>query len=343
MNIYNLLRILSNRKLPAPLKLLGLWGMHISGRRMTGVFIDPAMGCNLRCRMCYFSDEASRRKMHGTISEPMIDRVEHAMFHRAMKLQIGCGAEPTLYPNLAQLIERGHNAGIPYISLTTNGMLIASGKVELTGLINAGLTELTLSMHGTSKHTYEYLMPGADFSNLQKLTVMLSDAKKMYPEFKIRVNFTVNSMNINDLHPERFWSLWSEGVKPDIIQLRPVQNLGASAWTDFDLTPLIENYDATIGAIAADCRRLGITCVAPDADAILATAGKQEGASALIEDITYCYVSPDTLYKSDFLPDDTYESYHARHKTGLKLLKAVFTGAKSRDKKRTKKFNYRIN
>lgn len=128
MNIYKLLKLAGANNIPAPVKVLGLLAMHLFGRRTVGVFIDPVMACNLRCKMCYFSDSAKRASMHGVISERHLDNVERALFHRAIKLQIGCGAEPTLYRHLDSLVKRGRNAGIPYISLTTNGMLITPPK-----------------------------------------------------------------------------------------------------------------------------------------------------------------------------------------------------------------------
>lgn len=342
MNIYRLLRLASRGTLPRPLKLLGLGAMLLAGRRVAGVFIDPVLGCNLRCRMCYFSDPARRAELHGVMTDAQIQRAEKALFSRALKLQIGCGAEPTLYPRLRELIERGRRAGVPYISLTTNGQLLATGRVSLLELVEAGLNEITLSMHGTSAPVYEELMPGASFDRLLDLTALLRQVKQRFPQFNIRVNFTVNSLNVNDLADGRFWAVWPDGVQPDIVQLRPVQDLGESDWRDFDLTPLIERYDSTIGAVAAECRRRGITCIAPALADIRAVASEQSGTDALIEDLTYCYVSPTLCYKEDFRADDTFTTYHRRRHTARTLFAAALLPRASRHRRVTKKLNYRI-
>lgn len=316
--------------------------MHAAGRRVLGVFIDPVMSCNLRCKMCYFSDPAKRATMHGVISDERLDAVERALFHRALKLQIGCGAEPTLYPKLAQLIERGRRAGIPYISLTSNGQLLAAGRVNLAALVAAGLNELTLSMHGTTREVYEELMPGASYDNLLELIRQVRDIKKRYPEFKLRVNYTVNSRNVDDLGIERFGALWRE-TAPDILQLRPVQQLGETEWNDFDLTPLKQKYDRTIGAVIRECQSRGITCIAPTLGQIDAVDNEQDGTSSVIENLTYCYVSPDSVYREDFDVDtDTYESYHRRHHTTRSLIRAALGGSRSRNRNISKKLNYNI-
>ena len=344
MNIYSILKLASGSRVPGFVKILGLWAMHVTGRRYTGVFLDPVLACNLRCRMCFFSDDAKRATMHGIMDDAAFDSVAKALFPRALKLQIGCGAEPTLFNGLRRLVKRGADAGIPYISLITNGQLIADGKVNLMELAEAGLSEITLSMHGTQPDTYEYLMPGASYERLLKLTGIIGDVKRACPGFKVRVNFTVNSMNVTDLAGNDFWRVWPEGVLPDIVQLRPVQKLGESKWDDFDLSPLIEKYDSTIGNVVSQCREWGITCIAPTREQIDEVATPQSGVSALVEDLTYCYVSPTGCYKPDFDPaTDNFDSYHRRKHTAWKLLKAAFTGNFSdRNRKVSKKLNYTV-
>ena len=293
--------------------------------------------------MCYFSDSKKRGQVKGNMSDEELDKVEKALFHRALKLQIGCGAEPTLYPHLAELVKRGHRAGIPYISLTTNGQLIATGRVNLEQLVEDGLNEITLSMHGTDRETYEYLMPGANFDNLCRLIEIISDVKRRFPKFVVRINFTVNSMNVNNLRGNGFWHLWDGMVSPDIVQLRPVQNYGDTAWCDFDHTPLKENYDATIGAVVKECQRRGVTCIAPSIEQLDAVNDVQDAVSSIIEDFSYCYVTHGNCYKSDFdVQTDSYESYHKRKHTGWRLFKSAFSHKSSRHRNVSKKLNYDV-
>lgn len=343
MNIYRLLRLSGRRQIPGFAKLLGLWGLYVMRRRCIGIFLDPVLACNLRCRMCLFSDDAHRAAMKGMLDDRQLNLIDKALFGSALKLQIGCGAEPTLFPGLKALIEQGRRSGIPYISLITNGQLIGSGKIDLTALAKAGLSEITLSMHGTRPQTYEYLMPGADYGLLKKLITAIGRAKAECPEFKVRVNFTINSMNLVDLEGNSFWEIWPDGLQPDIVQLRPVQDLGDSSWTDFNLQPLIDKYDTTFGAVAQECHRRGIVCIIPEKHQLDEVATAQGGVEAEIEDFTYCYVSPRGAYKPDFDPErDTFRTYHRRLHTGRRLLGAVFCHLRGRDRRVTKKLNYTV-
>lgn len=343
MNIYRLLRLAASTAMPAPLKLLGLLAMHLTGRRTIGIFIDPVLACNLRCRMCYFSDPVQRAGMHGIIADADLDRIGKALFRRALKLQIGCGAEPTLYKDLEGLVRRGRQSGIPYISLTTNGQLIAAGKVSLQSLVAAGLDEITISLHGTSKEIYEELMPGASYDRFVALVDMLAGIKTAYPKFRIRVNYTVNSLNVTDLADDRFWRLWS-AVQPDIVQLRPVQELGETSWKDFDMTRLKELYADTIGSVVGECRKRGIMCIAPSLGQLDTVSTDQDAVSATIEDVTYCYVGPRSCYKADFdIATDSYESYHRRVGTAMRLLRQAFSlNRGGRRRKVVKKLNYKV-
>jgi hypothetical protein len=344
MNLYKLMKMAVGHGLPRPVKLAGLAAMFRLRRRTAGVFLDPVMACNLRCRMCYFSDPVKRAQMKGIMSDPQLNACAKSIFPYALKLQIGCGAEPTLYPNLEQIIATGRQYGVPYISLTTNGQLIGSGKCPLEPLVRAGLNELTLSLHGTTQEVYENLMPGANFGTFGRMTAEIARVKRLCPDFKLRVNYTVNSLNVHDLKGDRFWNLWHEGGLPDIVQLRPVQKIGDSDWKDFDPQPLIDNYDTSIGAVAAECRKRGIMCIAPTCGQIEAVAGNQDETAALIEELTYVYVSPQSCYKDDFNPEqETYAAYHKRRHTVRRLLEAALRPASSgHGKNVSKKLNYTI-
>lgn len=340
MNFYRLLSFVTGRKLPARIKVLGLLTMHLLHRRTVAVFLDPSTGCNLRCRMCYFSNPEHDSRVRD-ITDERLGHIAKAFYHRALKLQIGCGTEPTLYRGLDKIVARAKKEGVPFVSITTNGQLFASDPGRLERLVSAGLDEITLSAHGFRAETYEYLMQGARFDRFRKLLEILADLKKRYPHFRIRVNYTFNSLNIDDLSPDIFNSLWRD-VDPDIIQLRPVQNIGGTAWTDYSMDGVKAKYDRTIGPLAEQCRAKGITVIAPEKPQFDQVDDKQDWSTAVIEDLSYCYVSPDSLYKTDFIEgEDTYESYHRRLHTAAAMLRSVVS-PKGRLRKTSKKLNYTV-
>ena len=129
--------------------MLGIWLFHILRKRYIGIFLDPVLACNFRCKMCYFSDEEKRKTYKGILKYEDIELISEKLFHRALKLQIGCGAEPTVYKDWIKIVELGKRTNVPYISLTTNGNLLT--KEQLMLAIEKGLNEITLSAHGLDR------------------------------------------------------------------------------------------------------------------------------------------------------------------------------------------------
>lgn len=335
MNVYNVLR-LGTRIKSRRLKLLGLWMFHILGKRYIGIFLDPVMSCNLRCKMCYFSDSEKRKSLSGVMKYDDIQAVAKSLFHRALKLQIGCGAEPTISKDLVKIIVLGKEYRVPYISLTTNGNLLT--KEILTQAVENGLDELTLSAHGFTRETYENLMTNAKFDLFTRLLFDVREVKKLHPQFKLRINYTINNDNLDEL--SRIWEV--VGDELDILQMRPIQKIGESEYKDFDLSRIYDSYDNIILPIVEECKRRGITCIAPDKQNIIALEDNDAGDNT-IEKITYCYVSPTSCWQKDFdYKTETFESYSARTHLGRKLLGKVFGRAKKENVKVTRKMNYNV-
>lgn len=129
MDIYRFIKLFFLIKSPR-LKFLGLFILHITKQRYLALHFDPVNACNLRCKMCYFSDKDYVKKLKGVFPVDELDYFGNAFFKRAIKLQIGCGTEPTLYKNIDKIIEKASQAKVPHISMVTNGLLLEKEKVK---------------------------------------------------------------------------------------------------------------------------------------------------------------------------------------------------------------------
>lgn len=352
MNIYKAIRLFGKIK-SKRLKLIGLLAMHLTGKRYVGVFLDPVMACNLRCRMCYMSDPGKIKELKGRKPMTMgdVEALARSMFHRAMKLQIGCATEPTLSPLLEEIVACGKKYGVPYISITTNGQLLTGERVER--LIAAGLNELTLSIHGLRKDTYEYLMDRADFGRFEMLIDSLKTIKLKHPDFNVRLNFVVNSLNRHDLAD--FFTGVLAGLDFDILQIRPFQNLGDTSYSDYDLNGVIADYQKLILPIVERCATEGRRCIFPDIDNLKSVDGLTDGFNDYVEQLTYYYVGAAdagnmganlSVNKSGYDPDKlTFEQYHRANGTIKMMLNRILSPNGDRNKvdvKATKKLNYNV-
>jgi len=284
--------------------------------------------------MCYFSDEEKRKTLKGKLDDVDIEKIAQTLFHRALKIQIGCGAEPTCSKSIPFLISLSKKYKVPYISLTTNGLLLT--KENIHEYISGGLNEITLSMHGVKKETYEYFMTNGNYDTFLQILKYLSDAKSIFPDFKIRINYTMNEDNLSELVD--FFEVFND-IKIDFLQLRPIQRISDTIYNNFSHKQLEEMYDTTIRIVCEKCRERNITCIAPTKKDI---SDSSENTNSVIVDSTYCYISPNTCWESDFdYHTDTYESYAKRKKLSRRLLKNIFFWRKNSEINK-KNLNYDI-
>ena len=289
MNIYKLLQL--NRKIKSHrIKFFGLWLLHKLNKRYLAVNLDPVMACNLRCKMCYFTDKDYVKTLKGQFKDEDLDLVAKSIFNRALKLQIGCGTEPTLYKNLVKIVELGKQYNVPYISITTNANLLTEEKIE--ALLKAGLNEFTISLHGVTKESYENFMKKASYEKFQNAFKAFAKLKSTY-DFKVRINYTFNKDNFYEL--QDFFKYFNpKGF--DMLQIRPIQKIGNTEYNDFDISTLESDYPSVISGIREQCKVNHILLMAPETLSTL----EGENQSSFIFDYTFCYISPNKFWKEGF-------------------------------------------
>jgi MoaA/NifB/PqqE/SkfB family radical SAM enzyme len=331
MNIYKLLQL--NRKIKSHrIKFLGLFLLHKLNKRYLAVNLDPVMACNLRCKMCYFTDADYVKTLKGQFKEGELQQVAKTIFNRALKLQIGCGTEPTLYKNLEQIVALGKQYKVPYISITTNANLLTEESIEK--LVKAGLNEFTISLHGVTKESYENFMKKASYEKFHNAIKAFEKLKLKY-DFKVRINYTFNKDNFHEL--QDFFNHFS-GKSFDILQLRPIQKIGNTEYNDFDIESLREDYQKLINQIKDECKTNNIILLAPKT-----LPNKSDiNASSLIFDYTFCYVSPNKFWKEGFKWKEESFNEHAKQ---IGWSKTLFSNIfKSEDQLRSlsNRLNYEI-
>lgn len=331
MNIYKLLQL--NRKIKSHrIKFLGLFLLHKFNKRYLAVNLDPVLACNLRCKMCYFTDANYVKTLKGQFKEDDLERVANAIFHRALKLQIGCGTEPTLYKNLEKIVALGKQHKVPYISITTNANLLTKEKIE--PLLKAGLNEFTISLHGVTKESYESFMKKASYEKFQNALNAFVELKKDY-DFKVRINYTFNKDNFYEL--KDFFKHFN-GKSFDILQLRPIQKIGNTEYNDFDVSSLEDDYINLIKNVRQQCSNHHITLMAPNSLSVL----KGKNDSSFVFDYTFCYISPNKFWKEGFnWREESFNNFSKKIGWSKLLFSNIFK-SKSQLRSLSNKLNYEI-
>ncbi len=245
-------------------KFLLIYIADVLGLRHIIVRFDPVTSCNLRCRMCYFSNEGWREEHAGkrfTIEE--IERVASQFFPRALQLYIGCAMEPTTYKGYEDVVVLAKRYKVPYVSLVSNGQLLKKKNIEK--LVKSGLDEITLSVHGVNKETYERFMVKASHDRFVQVLGTLKEVKDQNntPKPRLRLNYTVNRDNLEEL--TRFYDVYGEyGVS--VLQVRPMIDLGTATCRDKKLLDILKKYRQVMAGLKKESQKRNVTLLYNDID-----------------------------------------------------------------------------
>lgn len=144
--------------------------------------------CNNRCLFCLDADaQDGRERPRAEILEDL--RRGRDRGHRRLVLS---GGEPTIHPDLIELIRAGSAAGYERVQVISNGRMFARRQL-LDAAVEAGLGELTLSLHGHTRALHDRLVgvPGAFAQTIRGLKNALS-----HPELVVNVDIVVCGPNV---------------------------------------------------------------------------------------------------------------------------------------------------
>jgi hypothetical protein len=119
------------------------------------VLLEVTDRCNLNCAVC-FSD-SGRGEAEDRSLEKITGLLERAM--RAVgpsNLQLS-GGEPTLRDDLPEIVEVARRVGYSFIQVNTNGLRLASDRVYVRRLLDAGLSSVFLQFDGVDDEIYRSL------------------------------------------------------------------------------------------------------------------------------------------------------------------------------------------
>ncbi|MEZ4399498.1 MAG: radical SAM protein [Kofleriaceae bacterium] len=127
------------------------------------------------------------------------------------------GGEPTIHPRFVDFVRLGRLAGYPKIQTVTNGRLFAY-KDFLTRALDAGLSEITFSIHGPNAKIHDALVgvPGAFEQEVAGLEHALADGRPI-----VNIDVCVNRGNVRQL-PALIETFVAKGVREyDLLHVIP--------------------------------------------------------------------------------------------------------------------------
>ncbi len=159
-------------------------------RDAANVFFHITTRCNLNCRHCYINTH-----QHGneTLSLDVVERwLKLFSQHEGKANLVLLGGEPTLHPQLADIVKTARKLAYNSVTIDTNGYLFHDilSKVE-----PADIDYISFSLDGASAATNDKIRGPGSFD-----TCVRGIRKACKAGFDISVIFTVSRANIHELH-----------------------------------------------------------------------------------------------------------------------------------------------
>jgi len=180
------------------------------------VVIEVTNACNLNCLMC--GNRHMIRKM-GYMEYALFKKIIIHIKDYVKKVRLYSTGEPTLHPNLLEMIDYAHSAGIKNVSVSTNATLLDEELSEKLLKNNFTPELLQFSVEGWSPDTYEKYREGAKFSNvynnISNFYKLRTRYKKNRPKISIHLLLTTDT-NIDDFC--KLWGNWCDKIHVDIMK-----------------------------------------------------------------------------------------------------------------------------
>jgi len=245
--------------------------------------IDITNLCNAHCPTCF----ASADKKKEYIYEPTIEQIDYMLDSiagdvKAMQLT---GGEPTLRPDLHEIILHAKLRGINHIELNTNGIAFASPKgAELTKSLESmfgdesekkGLSTIYLKFNGFSRSTWEATTGDPNWGPIPLRAV--ENIKKAYNDMRRSPGVMLVPTVINGVNNHEIGDIIDYAIKNSYVvrgvNFQPVSFAGSMSAQDlqknrYTLPDLLRDIEEqTKGDIKAD-DFYPISCISPFAETI---------------------------------------------------------------------------
>jgi MoaA/NifB/PqqE/SkfB family radical SAM enzyme len=254
--------------------------------------IDPVDACNARCFFCNSAWFRENDVLRWNVLGPRVDELIGAGLR---SVRLAGGGEPLLYPDLDRLSERLAAAGVVLENLTTNGIRL--DEKQIRSLLPLGPTAFLVSLNYARAKTYERFMqvPGKRFEEaiegIHRLHAALVSAG-LRGGSEIRIQFFLHRSTVDEL--ERMAEV-ALALPVEAIAIRSVAGLCEEERMSPEDTAKALRAFPRVAELCQGHKWLMFVLDDPALQSagevcIRHTQGEPFGASALREEIEYCYM-----------------------------------------------------
>jgi MoaA/NifB/PqqE/SkfB family radical SAM enzyme len=193
------------------------------------IFLYVTERCQLRCGHCYMGDRLERGL---TLDFAVACRILANCRKLGADYITFLGGEPTLHPELPQMIDHAHELGFRQVMIDSNGLSLA----RIQRIAPEKLYYVTISLDGATAETHDRVRGAGTFQKTQRtIEGLVADG------YNVRINSTIFRFNLHEApkvieYAERvgvklvnFHSFSEEGYGSD----KPDWALSRLQWIDF--------------------------------------------------------------------------------------------------------------
>jgi MoaA/NifB/PqqE/SkfB family radical SAM enzyme len=170
----------------------------LDSNRFLSIFMDQNNKCNLKCRMCGFSDPRVRYIPHYDMPFWLFEKIAREAFPFTNYLALSCLSEPLMTADLVNRLDIVGEYGVPFSEIITNGTLLTE-KI-ISKMLDVPITRLGISLDGATAETYESIRIGSSFnrviSNIHLFNKMKVDRGSDFPH--LRLLHVISESNIEE-------------------------------------------------------------------------------------------------------------------------------------------------
>ncbi|MFA6217287.1 MAG: radical SAM/SPASM domain-containing protein [Candidatus Omnitrophota bacterium] len=162
--------------------------------------------CNLKCPMC---PRQAYIPGKGYMDLNLVKKIlDQACTHGLCAFNLTGLGEPTLYPQLFEVIRYAKEKGVIDVNMHTNGTLL--GHDFNRKLIESGLDRLIISLDSADKERYEKIRIGARFEKVMQAVEDLIRQRNQNPKSRLHIKANFIEMDEDDpSEKNKFIAYWA--------------------------------------------------------------------------------------------------------------------------------------
>ena len=223
--------------------------------RYLNVFIEQNNTCNLKCRMCGFSDSRVAAVPRYHMPAGLFEAIARQVFPATTYLHMSLMTEPFMtadFPDRLMLVTR---YGVPYSRVVTNGTLLTEAAIEK--ILDSQITSLTFSIDGGTREIYEEIRVGARFDTvLAKIDRFRNLRDRLGATLpRLQINHVLMQRNVD--HFDEFLTLL-DSIRPEQVDVRTIEPMTYTTGLESKDPAFFEKVRRLRPLFADYCTRNGI-------------------------------------------------------------------------------------